>query len=324
MKDKIELLMQETGCAQGEAELALELCGFEVEKAVAAIPRLFQNIAVLKGKLRDDGETLYGLLLVILNLRDRSLMRARAVVSYNPAVYMADVEQGWFDFEKHLYACRLWDGSLQSLSQDLEKLLVSYFASADSVPFFAETKAAESRASQFFRDVLAPRFTPGRLSLVLRRDLLDMGQFQQIGPDWARRPHRGRQRRLGPEGTLILKIALEPQADGLPAGELRAGDLVYAMITDTRDVAQYLARLFGPQDSGSLLVPVEAVETVPALESWPGGAESRAGLPAIGVRVRFSLGVCGDVNLPPDIRLKVVRRAAAQTSWWRKLFPGGS
>lgn len=322
MKDKIALLMQETGCAQGEAELALELCGYEVEKAVAAIPRLFQNIAVLKGKLRDDGETLYGLLLVILNLRDRSLMRARAVVSYNPAVYTADIEQGWFEFEKHLYACRLWDGSLQGLSQDLEKLLVAYFASQDSSAFFAETKAAESRASQFLHDVLSQCFTPGRLSLVLRRDLLDMGQFQRIGTD-SRRPHRGRARRPGPEGTLVLKIALEPQPDGLPAGELRAGDLVYAMITDTRDVAQYLARLFGPQDSGSLLVPVEAVETVPALESRPGGAEARPGLPAIGVRVRFSLGVCGDVNLPPDIRLKVVRRAAP-TSWWRKIFPGGA
>ena len=194
MKDKIALLMQETGCAQGEAELALELCGYEVEKAVAAIPRLFQNIAVLKGKLRDDGETLYGLLLVILNLRDRSLMRARAVVSYNPAVYTADIEQGWFEFEKHLYACRLWDGSLQGLSQDLEKLLVTYFASQDSAAFFAETKAAESRASQFLHEVLAQHFTPGRLSLVLRRDLLDMGQFQQIGTD-SRRPHRGRARR---------------------------------------------------------------------------------------------------------------------------------
>ncbi|MBI4422754.1 MAG: hypothetical protein HY554_03450 [Elusimicrobia bacterium] len=306
MKDKIELLMRETGCEQGEAELALELCGYEVEKAVAAVPRLFQNIAVLKGKLRDEGEALYGKFLVILNLKDRSLVRARSVVSYNPAVYSAKLEEGWFDFEKHLYACRLWDGSLQALSQEVEQLLASFFATPEAAPLFEETAGTlDGRGAELLSVLLARRFTPDRLAVVLHRDVLDMGQFQQLG-DASRRPARSRSKRGIPAGSLILRIALEPQVDGLPAGELRAGDLVSAIITDSRDIAQYLSKLFGPAEgTSSLLVPVEAVERGP-------GAE-------VGVRVRFSLGVCGDVNLPPDIRLKVVRRAAP-TPWWKKLL----
>jgi len=307
VRDKIELLMQETGCEQGEAELALELCGYEVEKAVAAIPRLFQNIAVLKAKFHDPGETLYGLMLVILNLRDQTLLRARFVVSYNPAVYAGALEQSWFDFEKYLYACRLWDGSLQSVSQELEHHAGSFFAGPDAAPFYSESSdAPEQRGVEALRAMLGRRFDRGHLKLTVQRDVLDMGQFQQLGSETGRRPRRGR--RAIPSSSLVLRIAVEPQADGLAASELRAGDLVTVTITDNRDIAQYLARLFGPGDGpGSLLVPVEAVETGPKGE--------------VGVRVRFSLGVCGDVNLPPDIRLKVVRRNAPRP-WWKKLFQG--
>ena len=56
MRDKVALLMDETGCDRAEAELALELCGYDLENAVAAVPRLFQNILVLKGRLRSPQE----------------------------------------------------------------------------------------------------------------------------------------------------------------------------------------------------------------------------------------------------------------------------
>lgn len=308
MKDKISLLMQETGCEEGEAELALELCGYELEKAVAAIPRLFQNIAVVKAKFHEPGEILYGLLLVVLNLRDRSLLRARSVVSYNPKVYVTSLEQGWFEFEKHLYACRLWDGSVQAVSQELEQLAGAFFASPAAAPFYSEAAEPPPAGSlEGLNAALGRRFGSGRLSVALQRDILDMGQFQSIGSAAGRRP-RSRTRRAGMGGTLVLKIAVEPQPGGLAAGDLRAGDLVSVTITDGRDIAQYLSRLFGPAESSrSMLVPVEAVEKEPKGE--------------IGVRVRFSVGVCGDVNLPPDIRLKVVRRSTPRP-WWRKLFQG--
>ena len=42
MKDKIELLMEETGCDRGEAELALEMSGYEVEEAATGEAALEQ------------------------------------------------------------------------------------------------------------------------------------------------------------------------------------------------------------------------------------------------------------------------------------------
>ncbi len=312
MKDKITLLMEETGCEQGEAELALELCGYELEKAVAAVPRLFQNIIVLKGKFKEEVEGLYGLLLIILNLREHSLLRAKSVVSYNPAIYAASLEQNWFEFEKHLYASRLWEGTLQPLSQEIEQLMTGYFSSEESAPFYSDSRGLPVQQETLaLRSLLGRRFAAEGFRLLLQRDVLDMGQFQEIRP-YAGNGRRPGTRRRGPSrgGPLILRITLEGSPDGVEAADLRAGDMVYAQITDTRDIAQYLSKLFGPgasEDTSSLLVPVEAVESGPSQE--------------IGIRVRFSLGVCGDVNVAPETRLKVIRRSSrSKESWWKKFF----
>ncbi|HVE14278.1 MAG TPA: hypothetical protein VNI01_12840, partial [Elusimicrobiota bacterium] len=103
-------------------------------------------------------------------------------------------------------------------------------------------------------------------------------------------------------------------------GELRAGDMVQATINDSRDIAHYLARLFGARTEDgrnqSLSVPVEALERG---HGRPRGGLGRAGEGEVSVRVRFAAGVCGDVAVPADIRLKVVRKSA-RTSWWKKIF----
>ena len=326
MKDKIALLMRETGCEQGEAELALEMCGYDVEKAVRAISRLFHNIVVIQGKADVPEETLYLLFLVILNLKDRSLLRARAVASYNPAVFSVAFNKDWFGFEKHLYASRLRDGALQSLSQEVEQLLSNLFVSPAAASFYSEAKrAARGKDTQTLQGLLARRFSPHEVRLFLHKDVLDMGQFQELagrsGSGHARSssaPRTSGNDAPKTPDSLVLRVALEGSPDGVPAGELSAGDLVYAHINDPRDVARYLAKLFGAQlgESVSLLVPIEAVESGAAREDVR-LARGEGG--DICVRVRFSLGVCGDVYLPRDIRIKAVRRTEP-ASWWRKLF----
>ena len=43
VQDKIHLLMEETGCDPGEAELALASAGYDLEKAVRTIARLLRR-----------------------------------------------------------------------------------------------------------------------------------------------------------------------------------------------------------------------------------------------------------------------------------------
>lgn len=317
MKDKISLIMEETGCERGEAELALELCGYDVENAMQVVLRLSQNIAVFKGRLRASGECIYGLWLVILDLKARSLLRARAVVSYNPAVYASDLGAHWFDFEGRLYACRLWAGTLQGLSQEVEQALSAAFASPEFRRYYQEGVTYQAKDFEPLRAVL-DGLLGGCVDLQASQDLLDMGQFREVRPRRegagerkpVRRPRASHAQGpgVGPGGILVIQVALDPDPEGIPCSSLSAGDMVYATINDQRDIAQYLSKLFGSRTEEGprpLLVPVEAIE------------KGETGV--VTIRVRFSAGVCGDVAMPGDLRLKAVQRPP-KAPWWKKIF----
>ena len=313
--DKIELLMEETGCDRGEAELALEMCGFEVEEAVRQIPRLLRDICALKGKFVLPKAGLHGLILAVLNLRTRKLLRVRAILSYDPAVCAVGLDEDWFAFEKHLYGCRLWDGSLPAESLEVEQALAAHFRSAAPEAFARLREMDSEAAAEETARPLRAHFREPGLSLKLKKDILDLGQFQSLRKAPAPAARRDRQvpRTPPPEDLLVLKISLEEDPDGVPAGELHAGDLVSAKIVDGRDIAQYLARLFGGLTASGPM-PIEA--PVEAIESVEGG---------VLVRARFAVGVAGDGVVPADRRLRAARGAShghGDGSWWRRFFKG--
>lgn len=304
IQDKIALLMAETGCDQSEAELALEMCGYEVEQAVKAIPRLHKNIVVLKGRFVCPEQSWHGLLLVILNVKARALVRCRAVLSYNPAVCAVPLEKDWFEFEKALYACRLWEGSLPPESLEVEKAV----AARCRAGFDDSEEAARPELAAAVRGALrAP------VDLKLKRDVLDLGQFQSINDTPV--PGKPARRAPGRDEDLILKIGLEEDAGGVAAAELHAGDVVGALIADNRDIGRYLSLLFGGHSEKG---PVPVLAPVEAIESSAEGAL---------VRVRFSLGVAGDAILPLEGRYKLHRAAAAggeESPWWKRFLIGGA
>lgn len=315
MKDKIELLMEETGCDRGEAELALEMCGYEVEEAVRQIPRLLNDICALKGKFVRPAQNQHGLFLVVLNLKSRKVLRARAVMSYDPAVCAVELDEDWFAFEKNLYGCRLWDGSLPAESLEVEQRLAAHFRAAEPEVFDRLRAASAEEATAELAGPLRAHFRDQSLSLRAKKDILDLGQFQSLRKVPAPAARRGKPDSGVPpeEDLLILKITLEEDPGGLPAAELRAGDMVFARIVDGRDIAQYLARLFGGLTSSGP-VPIEV--PVEAIESSPAGTLAR---------VRFAVGVAGDAVVTGDKLLKAARGAAhgrGDGSWWRRFFKG--
>jgi len=315
MNDKIELLMEETGCDRGEAELALEMCGYEVEEAVRQIPRLLNDICALKGKFLRHAENQHGLFLVVLNLKSRKVLRARAVMSYDPAVCSIELDEDWFAFEKHLYGCRLWDGSLPAESLEVEQRLAAHFRAAEPGVFDRLRAAGPDESAAEAAAPLRAHFRDQSLSVRLKKDILDLGQFQSLRKVPAPSAKRGKPESGVPlgEDLLILKITLEEDPEGVPAAELRAGDMVFARIVDGRDIAQYLARLFGGLTSSGP-VPIEA--PVEAIESSPAGTFAR---------VRFAVGVAGDAVVSGDRLLKAARGAAharGDGSWWRRFFKG--
>lgn len=325
MEDKVGLLMGETGCDRGTAELALESSGYEVEGAIRAIPRLLRNIAVLKGRFRHDAQHQVGQLLVVLNFKTKDLLRTRAVISYNPQVYSAPLEKGWFEFEQHLFACRLWEGSVQAQSQELERRISEAVAGWPPALFDAMGSDDPRAGATEMQALLGAFFHCSDTALQLKKDILDLGQFQSLRSEPAAAPPRGRRpvstvhrthrgpRPARPGDPLILKISLAGDPEGLRADELRAGDMAWAVIDDPRDIAQYLGRLLGgqaPEGSAPVGAPVEAIE------SGPGG---------LLIRLRLAAGVCGDATAAPEAKLKAARRRAqappeGSDSWWKRIF----
>jgi len=253
---------------------------------------------------------------VAFDTKSGTLLRSRAVLSYNPAVCAIALEKDWFEFEKYLYGCRLWEGSLPSESLEIERGLSAYFRSAASG---ALARMAQEPPEALASELAAPLkglLRAQALDLRLKKDVLELGQFRSLRNDPAgerRRDAAKSPRRWPfPEEPLILKISLEEDSAGVAAAELRAGDMVAARIVDPRDIAQYLAKLFGCRSAAGqvpVLAPIEAVEAGPS---------------GILARVRFSGGVCGDATVPRGSRLKVVRSAAParESSWWQRFFKG--
>jgi len=309
MQDKVSLLMEETGCDRGEAELALELSGFQVEEAIKTIGRLLRNIAVVKAKFACPEQDQFGLFLVVANVKTGGLLRSRAVVSFNPAVYAANLDRHWFEFEKHLYGCRLWDGSLQAESLDIEQRLAAHFRDSAACARLGRDDDDAGLAESLAAVVGGALRSPAR-KLQLKREILDVRQFQSLKADPDRAGRAKSAGRPQKDELLVLKCALQEDVDGVAAEELRAGDMVSAQIVDGRDIAQYLAKLFGGHsDKG----PVPVLAPVEAIESGPNGLLAR---------VRFSVGVCGDAIVPAGTKLRVVRLAKGDEapSWWRRLF----
>lgn len=311
LDEKVVLLMEETGCDRVQAESALALSGYEVAEAVKTIARLLRHIVVLKGKFMHPEAGQFGLVMVIVNIKSGEVLRSRAVLSFNPAVYQAALDKDWFEFEKHLYGCRLWEGSLQTESLEIETALAEHFRAQPPAAIHALGREDGGDAGPEISGLLRELFGAPGLKLRLKKDILDLGQFQSLSAAPARAREGARARPSKAQEMLVLKVGLEPDANGIAASELRAGDMVSARIVDSRDIAQYLAKLFGAYTEGGLvpvLAPVEAVE---------------AGPEGLLARVRFSVGVCGDAVIDPEARLKVVRiavRNQERHSWWRRFF----
>lgn len=306
MIDKIDLLIGETGCDRAQAELALQTCGYDLARAVQEIPNLLKDLLAIKVKLRTDGP-LYGLWLSILNLKTRKLLRARSVVSYHPAAWLAPLEGEWFEFEKYIYACRLWEGSLQNLSQEVEQAVGGFLGSEEASPLYKELRLGPQGVEQArtdFMSVLSPVLPPD-LELVMKAEVLTLGQYQSF----RREPVVASSHPPPGQTSLVLRVALEGDAAGTPVSELRAGDMVYAQIIDPRDIAQYLAKLFGGRSAEGLqplVVPIEVVEE--SAEGGPG---------ALWVRVRFTVGISGEAHVPGTVRLRLQKEPSAEP-WWRR------
>lgn len=94
---------------------------------------------------------------------------------------------------------------------------------------------------------------------------------------------------------------------GVKAKDLYSGDTVYSVITDSRDIGQYLARLLGGRTKDGYVPLATEVESV---EPTPGEVK---------VQVRFTPGIIGVAIVNPEVEVKTLRKKK-EYRWWRQIL----
>jgi hypothetical protein len=319
LKDKIQLIIEETGCDSEQAQLVLNSTDNNVEKAIKIINSLLKQIVVLKGKFRAEN-SIYGLLILIADIKLNQVLRLANIVTYNPNIYQTSLEKPWHDFERNLYALRLGEGSLQDLTQKLQEHIKNLISSDKKDELF-------EALIQNNREALEKQLI-GKIEMVsqdenIKLDILleevNLLQFKElkekVDEDIAKLQLREVLVKPEEAMSLVLQVEMVTSADkkGIPAGDLQPGAMVWARINDQRDIAQYLAKLLGgrvkkngvKEEIIPLAVPVEEVSI---------GGEGTS------IKVRFGPAVIGEAIMAEDERVTVMDASSKIGRLWKDML----
>lgn len=331
MTDPIRLVMEETGCDGSQAELALAAAGYNIPRAIRHIRDLLRDITVTKARFMSEAQQAYGILTLIVNTRHRTPVRLAAVVSQNPAVCEPGLDTPWTIFERHVYSSRIQEGAQQPLTYAVERRLSARLEDGAGTiyDFLRDGKSADIQEE--LRALISAVLQAGDLSLNLQLEQLNLTQLREMresappaqpttgapSPRGEEPPNdslppgldtRDAARGDTPHPVIELEVELPPAPAGdagLPVRDLTQGDWVEAVLTDSRDIAQYLGRLLGGQPGAMLLGVVELA-----------GPATEGRRP---IRLRFGPGIAGITQAPEDLAVRVARRIRRRSwlsRWW--------
>lgn len=300
MDEKILILMEETACEQAEAELALELANYDLEKAVRTIRNILRNIIVIKGKFIVHENSLYGLFIMILNKRSEIIIRLRCVTSYNPMICESDLNMDWDQMERLIYRDRLLEGSVLSHARSIE----NHFFEVINTTKERFYKSLDTKNLNKIKEFLVENFPFGAPEIQLVTEEINLAAYQD-GPSKTEPEKLVNRGSDQPEFAKIsLDVKLYEDVNGKKAANLSKGDIVLAQITDTREIAKYLTKLLCSSDPSYLPVSVEETSL----------ADSK-----IEISLHFTPRIVGFTRLKPNTRVKIVQEVTSP--WWKRLIP---
>lgn len=290
--------MEETGCEQGEAELALELANNDLEKAIKTIGSLLRHIFAIKGKLNFPDKSLYGLLLIVINSKTQEILRLHTVVTYNPTLYESSPEMDWYALEKLIFSYRLDEGSLPDFTQELEQKLGPHLLGKKEIL----VKCDPAELSKLLLDF----FLPDKVNISLITEELNLTQFRRL-PSNDDAPNTKAEANDGEPGTVWLEVNILEDEDGKEVDKIVEGDMVLSQITDTRDIAHYLAHLIGGRREGGMVPLPAVVKKISVLDN------------ECEVQVHYAPGIIGIARVKKDLKVGLLE--SKTQPWWKKIIP---
>lgn len=318
IKDKKQLIMEETGCDTEQAELVLHSTGNDVEKAIKIINSLLKQIIVIKSKFKTDDASFFGLLVLIADIKLNKVLRLANIVTCNPGIYQNGLTKPWHEFERKLYALKLGEGSQPEITQKLQEHLKNWTRGEKKNDIFT---ALVQNNKELLEKMLAREIqviSPDEnITLNLQLEEVNLFQFkelkEQIDEDIARLRLPEPMDQQEEIASLILKVETIKNIgrEGKAVRDLQPGEMIWTKITDPRDIAQYLSKLLGgriKRDGTEEIIPL----TVPVEEIVPDQDKIR-------LKVRFGPAVIGEEELADNERIAVIFSESHIGRLWKNL-----
>jgi len=302
MKENIKILMEETGCDEGQAELVLHSTGNNLEKAIRSIDLLLKYIVVIKSRFMCNQANFYGRFILISHLNQKRVVRLGALVTCDPSIYEEKLDFRWRDFEKRLYAHRLSESCIHELTQKLEQNLNWQITGDYRKYFFQNLKDRNyEEIIGILRAVINNSLGDDEVKVEIDVEELNLDQFKfpqesNIPMEVGVRPSSNQPREVvdRKESTIVLRTELvaDDSSSSIEVEKLRKNDLILVKISDTRDIAQYLSHLLGGC-KGEEVIPISTMveEVREEGNQWA-------------VKTRFSPAILGEALAKKKARVK--------------------
>jgi hypothetical protein len=294
--DHLKLLMEETGCEQSQAELALNLSDNNLEKAISTIGFLLKLIKIFKIKLIFPKENIYGLVQVAINMKTSEVLRLSTAFSQNPEIYEISENIDWFSFEKAIFSARLEAGSLEKYTQNIEENFRLYVQQAIKEIIFV--------SADEISDTIKAFFSPTNIDIKVLEEELNLTQFKKF-------PNQNLRTDIMPckgydIGFVKLDAKILEDEDGKPIKKIQEGERVLSVITDQRDIAHYLLHLIGGKENGIISpIPATVQKVYYKNESFE-------------VHLYYASSISGIAIVQKNSKLKTL---GEKQLWWEKILP---
>ncbi|MGM0441377.1 MAG: hypothetical protein ACQEQC_03045 [Elusimicrobiota bacterium] len=273
-----------------------------------------------KCKFRADKVNIYGLLMLIYNIRENRMLRYAAVAGCNPEIYETNIQKQWFTFEKELYSRRLKDGSLREITQRIEQAIILKIQEKDPGKFYRLFK--ENKIEQIQRDFKTQvkdviKYDTGRevaLNIDITGEKLNLRQFRyltdkdKINDEF--KLHLDDQQTY--PSLIALDVEFVKDQEEIPKKRLdkvEAGDMLVTRIVDIRDIGIYLSYLLGGRKNDKLAPLSAPAEDVKETDE------------GIEIVVRYGPGIVGRYLGKPKEKINVVSSLTSPRRWWLLVFP---
>jgi hypothetical protein len=292
----LKLLIEETGCEEYQAELALNLSDNNLEKAISTIGFLLKFIKIFKIKLTFPKENIYGLVQIAVNMKTSDILRFSTAFSQNPAIYEISENIDWFSFEKAIFSARLEAGSLEKYTQNIEESFRLYSQQAIKEIIVVSTDEIS--------DIIKSFFSPTNIDIKILEEELNLTQFKKF-PDHSF-SNNCNSLIVYNVGFIKLDAKILEDKHGKPIKKIQEGERVLSIITDQRDIAHYLVHLIGGKENG-IISPIPA--TIQKVYYKNENFE---------VHLYYASSITGLAIVQKNSKLKLLD---GKQLWWEKILP---